>query len=90
MADLKGESIYAKLYFEQGKRQWETLEMPKTAYGERDTGIEQNSEWFSRLYVSSTLVQFVQSQVAHKKTCEMFAKSSVKSDEALLLRSLLG
>jgi hypothetical protein len=44
VADLKGESIYTKLYFEHSKRQWETLEMPKTAYDERDTGIAQNSE----------------------------------------------
>jgi hypothetical protein len=44
MTDLEGGSVYAKLCFLQGKKQWETLEMPKTAYDERDTGIAQNSE----------------------------------------------
>jgi hypothetical protein len=44
MADLKGDSIYAKIYFERGKEQSKTQEMPKTAYGERNKGIVQTSE----------------------------------------------
>jgi len=44
MADLKGENVFVKLYFEQGERLWKTLGMRKTVYDERDTGIAQNSE----------------------------------------------